>query len=108
LTFRARAGAAPLKPSTCQLFHRRKNAFRARAGAAPLKHKLSPHRAFRFLPIPRPRGRGPVEADDDVNQLACVAFIPRPRGRGPVEAFFISMGVIGQNGHSAPARARPR
>ena len=40
------------------------------------------------LSIPRPRGRGPVEAM--VFDPAMNAFngIPRPRGRGPVEAAY--------------------
>ena len=60
--------------------------FRARAGAAPLKQSspLPDILAMEF--IPRPRGRGPVEAFRDGARLADSLSIPRPRGRGPVEA----------------------
>ena len=38
VTFRARAGAAPLKLVAGEWVTRKSGAFRARAGAAPLKH----------------------------------------------------------------------
>jgi len=36
--------------------------------------------------IPRPRGRGPIEANLELLQDQKRAMIPRPRGRGPIEA----------------------
>ena len=35
--------------------------------------------------IPRPRGRGPVEAMTKRSVFVFFSYIPRPRGRGPVE-----------------------
>ena len=81
--------------------------------------------------IPRPRGRGPVEAWLAVAFTAFFVAIPRPRGRGPVEArptapalgpaltfraragaaplkHTLTQGVPIIYFHSAPARARPR
>ena len=58
--------------------------FRARAGAAPLKRTGS--------------CRG----------LEDRALIPRPRGRGPVEATVAASSPRMRYIHSAPARARPR
>ncbi len=91
-TFRARAGAAPLKQliahqRSCE---RRPAKFRPRGGAAPLKPgEFGPC----WCPLPRkspahPRGRGPVEASYFSSEFWCgdTGLIPRPRGRGPVEA----------------------
>ena len=64
-TFRARAGAAPLKLRSALPFRPAAQSFRARAGAAPLK---------RLEPFEYGHGWG---------------FIPRPRGRGPVEAYLV-------------------
>ena len=93
--------------------------FRARAGAAPLKQLT-----FGDERIPRPRGRGPVEANS-----APARARPRKRGRGPVEAAIAERKIVQfraragaaplklQYRHgldvrsidnSAPARARPR
>ena len=36
--------------------------------------------------IPRPRGRGPIEANENSAPLSDASPIPRPRGRGPIEA----------------------
>ncbi len=83
--FRARAGAAPLKPVRsfqCFIFD---IPFRARAGAAPLKQMLRRPPAPNLTPIPRPRGRGPVEA-----------------------WWYLSVQRNVRSYHSAPARARPR
>src|SRR5258708_5926155 len=40
-----------------------------------------------FAPIPRPRGRGPIEARINLSCRSESVSIPRPRGRGPIEAF---------------------
>ena len=58
--------------------------------------------------IPRPRGRGPVEAISWGCQVGHPANIPRPRGRGPVEATGTRAQSDAASLHSAPARARPR
>jgi len=58
--------------------------------------------------IPRPRGRGPVEAMMDAGISVEPRVIPRPRGRGPVEAYQWSKYADNIPLHSAPARARPR
>ena len=84
MTFRARAGAAPLKPGCVWGVEKYDSAFRARAGAAPLK-RLAIH-----------------------PKCAPISFIPRPRGRGPVEADSLAVADVAHKVHSAPARARPR
>ena len=102
MAFRARAGAAPLETATP-----RSNAgcsFRARAGAAPLK-LLDASAGELIAGIPRPRGRGPVEAWSS-SRIVSGDYIPRPRGRGPVEALRTRVRALFV--HSAPARARPR
>jgi len=63
-----------------------KTTFRARAGAAPLKRETGLDCLGKGGSIPRPRGRGPVEAELTVSDMSARASIPRPRGRGPVEA----------------------
>ena len=63
--------------------------FRARAGAAPLKHVSGHCHCAEQDNIPRPRGRGPVEACLPVQAAIQSLAIPRPRGRGPVEAIYI-------------------
>ena len=85
--FRARAGAAPLKPLNGAELYGAVRSFRARAGAAPLKQGRPGTEVARHFFIPRPRGRGPVEAVATIAVVPLPPNIPRPRGRGPVEAF---------------------
>ena len=100
-TFRARAGAAPLKCIADAVSARiSRISFRARAGAAPLK--LTPGIETVAL-IPRPRGRGPVEALRAV--YSTLGIIPRPRGRGPVEATKACIAPVNEP-ISVPFRAR--
>jgi hypothetical protein len=51
---------------------------------------------------------GAIHQRVDSGRLAIKPRIPRPRGRGPVEARRLSRRAWRQNQHSAPARARPR
>ena len=108
--FRARAGAAPLKQHDHgDMPDKPKCAFRARAGAAPLKRHNKKAMLVTGTGIPRPRGRGPVEAPTSGRREETMnRRIPRPRGRGPVEANNQGTVVLVFNMHSAPARARPR
>src|SRR5205085_388061 len=62
INFRARAGAAPLKLTEPTDRERIERHFRARAGAAPLKHRMAVGCSRESPELPRPRGRGPVEA----------------------------------------------
>ena len=58
--------------------------------------------------LPRPHGRGPVEAGSTDADERKPARLPRPHGRGPVEAGHIRYGTDAAGTPSAPARARPR
>jgi len=60
--FRDRAVAAPLKPRDERPVARRAVQFRDRAVAAPLKLETVAANASGEAAIPRPRGRGPIEA----------------------------------------------
>ena len=60
--------------------------FRARAGAAPLKRNATEQDVCAGRAIPRPRGRGPIEAQQAAKGALEAYLIPRPRGRGPIEA----------------------
>ena len=60
--FRGRKVAAPLKPTRTAGGRRRGRAFRGRKVAAPLKLR-EPHIVFGLgYALPRPKGRGPIEA----------------------------------------------
>ena len=108
-SFRDRKVAAPLKlRNACGLCGQRA-AFRDRKVAAPLKRHVEcaepaaaglprpkgrgpieapPARLRRrhCLCLPRPKGRGPIEADIDVDTRCLWHRLPRPKGRGPIEA----------------------
>ena len=59
--------------------------FRARAGAAPLKHLDADSETTKIANIPRPRGRGPVEAYSQV-ETYFTAFAFRARaGAAPLK-----------------------
>ena len=40
--------------------------------------------------LPRPKGRGPIEAKDLAAILLAQGHLPRPKGRGPIEAIMSS------------------
>ena len=82
-------------------------AFRARAGAAPLKPMAVSTTLIDAERIPRPRGRGPVEASCAMVTGAPVDAQFRARaGAAPLK--HISRSQCRPIAHSAPARARPR
>ena len=83
-------------------------AFRARAGAAPLKHLPVAKTTATPRSIPRPRGRGPVEADFlGWNWTTTRSFRARA-GAAPLKHYVDCFGGVDTQAHSAPARARPR
>ena len=106
--------------------------FRARKGAAPLKPDRQKRIRHRLEKFPRPQGRGPIEAHDQQAVLGVSgkrfrarkgaaplkqslafwarhrkAWFPRPQGRGPIEAQTSMSNEELDNVVSAPARARP-
>ena len=86
-TFRDRKVAAPLKHTHAHGRRPRQLPFRDRKVAAPLK----PGRTMRATPdeidLPRPKGRGPIEAQWGRQiQSSGISALPRPKGRGPIEA----------------------
>ena len=88
--FRARKDAAPLKLLGFCVRVGCLPSFRARKDAAPLKHIVRLHISILVAAFPRPKGRGPVEANRiDFRYFCNTATFPRPKGRGPVEAFKI-------------------
>ena len=134
MPFRARAGAAPLKPDRPASAELGDGVpFRARAGAAPLKQQRLGWAPVINHAIPRPPGRGPVEAAVRSAHLA-VAMLPfraragaaplkpcrsppplsqmspfRARaGAAPLKQACPLRAQFRQIVHSAPARARPR
>ena len=82
-------------------------AFRARAGAAPLKRGVSTGKSGTFKIIPRPRGRGPVEAGSLAAPLVLASSFRARAGAAPLKQQFCFQLRI-EYFHSAPARARPR
>ena len=61
-------------------------AFRGRKVAAPLKHSLPTEQPHRDDVLPRPKGRGPIEALRPAPSAIAFLDLPRPKGRGPIEA----------------------
>jgi len=107
-SFRARAGAAPLKHDGLQNGDPIKKIIPRPRGRGPVEAQSASARTASSPPIPRPRGRGPVEAPPPSVSAPRKRIIPRPRGRGPVEASPATTVLNILDNHSAPARARPR
>ena len=87
LPFRDRKVAAPLKRARRPRREHVGRPFRDRKVAAPLKplggSGAGPDDAGR---LPRPKGRGPIEAELPLSGQTCLGSLPRPKGRGPIEA----------------------
>jgi len=86
VTFRARAGAAPLKRTDDGLYHCDCGDIPRPRGRGPVEATVETSTPTALIAIPRPRGRGPVEATLLPANPLFIFRIPRPRGRGPVEA----------------------
>ena len=72
--FRDRKVAAPLKPADHLHAPPPPHSFRDRKVAAPLKRRRLAARAGRGGALPRPKGRGPIEAS--ISPI--VIIVPRP------------------------------
>ena len=81
--------------------------FRGRKVAASLKHALHEYRKRRYGKIPRPKGRGLIEAWSIADNKHSGFSIPRPKGRGLIEASASGCVAVSERSDSAAERSRP-
>src|SRR5581483_4185027 len=86
MRFRGRSAAASLKQGYRGRLRYGYRRFRGRSAAASLKRPDRLQDGVRRHEIPRPIGRGLIEARNTASECGCSSSIPRPIGRGLIEA----------------------
>ena len=80
------AAVAPLKLPLLKYVRSSPQTIHGLAAVAPLKRAPRLRAVVLLQCHPRPRGRGPIEADAPMVEATKRRNHPRPRGRGPIEA----------------------